>query len=438
MNCDPNALMEAAKCFKCIPRKSQREVLIYLFCQLVNSETPCELPAAPGDLGVAAGFNKNTLTWPAVVGATSYNIKRALVTGGPYATIDTDNASPYVDATALAGTDYFYVVSAVNACGEGANSNQSHGIPTGDFQFTPIAQNVDWTDGGGSHTGNLANFNATAVKATTTIIQFDGHAVQTVSYFGEANLPAITLYTSTGCNSLTSVVSPDLISVTVGMAVFSCPVLTTLNLTSLTIGTDVVAQLTPSLASLNLPSLTTAKNFYDNGSTNLLTINAPALTAVTVDVFCYGNLSLTTANFQSLQTVGNDFYVYTNSNMTSLNVSSLVTVGHHFNGYTSPKLTTLSCPALTGIGNEFRFEGCTLLANVSLPVFVPKNSNSIRFDGCALTAASVNHILARCVANPALTVSSVLLMAGTSSAPTGQGILDKATLIARGCTITTN
>ena len=36
-NCDPNALMEAAKCFKCIPRKSLREILIYLFCQLANS-----------------------------------------------------------------------------------------------------------------------------------------------------------------------------------------------------------------------------------------------------------------------------------------------------------------------------------------------------------------------------------------------------------------
>ena len=117
MNCDPNALMEAAKCFKCIPRKSQREVLIYLFCQLAN-DSACVLPDAVKSLNIIVGNNNNRLLWTVLVDATYYNIKRALVTGGPYTTIDTDNASPYVDATAVEGTTYFYVVSAVNSCGE--------------------------------------------------------------------------------------------------------------------------------------------------------------------------------------------------------------------------------------------------------------------------------------------------------------------------------
>lgn len=36
MNCDPKALMEAAKCFRCIPRGSLKEVMIYLLCQWAN------------------------------------------------------------------------------------------------------------------------------------------------------------------------------------------------------------------------------------------------------------------------------------------------------------------------------------------------------------------------------------------------------------------
>ena len=33
VNCDPNALLEAAKCFKCIPVEMQNPVLIYLLSQ---------------------------------------------------------------------------------------------------------------------------------------------------------------------------------------------------------------------------------------------------------------------------------------------------------------------------------------------------------------------------------------------------------------------
>lgn len=38
ISCDPNDLMEAAKCYKCIPAGMQPEVIIYLLNQLL--ETP--------------------------------------------------------------------------------------------------------------------------------------------------------------------------------------------------------------------------------------------------------------------------------------------------------------------------------------------------------------------------------------------------------------
>ena len=39
MDCDPNSLIEAAKCFRCIPKGMQREVMIYLLCQMSIQES---------------------------------------------------------------------------------------------------------------------------------------------------------------------------------------------------------------------------------------------------------------------------------------------------------------------------------------------------------------------------------------------------------------
>ncbi|MBA3569685.1 MAG: fibronectin type III domain-containing protein, partial [Pyrinomonadaceae bacterium] len=62
-----------------------------------------------------------SLSWASSAGATSYNIKRATTSGGPYATIATGiTATSYTDTGLTNGTTYFYVVSAVNANGESA------------------------------------------------------------------------------------------------------------------------------------------------------------------------------------------------------------------------------------------------------------------------------------------------------------------------------
>ncbi len=71
-----------------------------------------------------------TLTWVASAtdathdAPSSYNVKRAAVSGGPYATVGSATATTYVDSTVLAGTTYFYVVTAVNSGGESVPSSQ--------------------------------------------------------------------------------------------------------------------------------------------------------------------------------------------------------------------------------------------------------------------------------------------------------------------------
>ncbi len=94
------------------------------------SATPQAPPAAPGGLAAAAGNAQVTLSWGAVSGATSYSVKRATVSGGPYTSVKTGLTTPgYTDTGLTNGTTYYYVVSATNVGGEGANSAAVSGSP---------------------------------------------------------------------------------------------------------------------------------------------------------------------------------------------------------------------------------------------------------------------------------------------------------------------
>ena len=58
-----------------------------------------------------------SLSWNASSGATSYNVKRSTVSGGPYTTVGSPGATSFTDTGLTNGTTYFYVVTAVNASG---------------------------------------------------------------------------------------------------------------------------------------------------------------------------------------------------------------------------------------------------------------------------------------------------------------------------------
>ena len=87
------------------------------------SATPFVAPGAPV-LTATAGYSYINLTWTAVSGATSYNVKRSATPGGPYTTIGNVTGTTYSDLFLGQGTKFYYVVSAVNAFGEGPNSNE--------------------------------------------------------------------------------------------------------------------------------------------------------------------------------------------------------------------------------------------------------------------------------------------------------------------------
>jgi len=70
-----------------------------------------------------------TLSWTASSGATSYNVKRATVTGGPYSTVGSPTTTSFTNTGLTNGTTYFYVVTAVNASGESGSSAQVSATP---------------------------------------------------------------------------------------------------------------------------------------------------------------------------------------------------------------------------------------------------------------------------------------------------------------------
>ena len=89
---------------------------------LEANATPMFSPV-PGNLTVTNfNFGPVILTWSMSAGATSYNVKRSTSTNGPFTTIGSPASTSYTDTSALVGTMYYYVVSAVNGGGESANS----------------------------------------------------------------------------------------------------------------------------------------------------------------------------------------------------------------------------------------------------------------------------------------------------------------------------
>lgn len=93
----------------------------------------------PTNVVATAGNARVALSWAAVVGATSYNVKRATASGGPYTTNTSLATVSYTDTNVVNDTPYYYVVSAVNASSQGPNSSQAFAIPQGG-QFTPLIE----------------------------------------------------------------------------------------------------------------------------------------------------------------------------------------------------------------------------------------------------------------------------------------------------------
>jgi hypothetical protein len=82
-------------------------------------------PAVPTGLIATPGGSQVSLSWNVSSNATSYNVKRATASGGPYTRIAIPSSPSYTDTGVVNCTTYYYVVSATNSVAESANSSEA-------------------------------------------------------------------------------------------------------------------------------------------------------------------------------------------------------------------------------------------------------------------------------------------------------------------------
>jgi hypothetical protein len=133
---------------------------------------PSAFPPAPSGLTAIGGNGSVTLSWTNTpLTPTTWSVKRSNKNGGPYFTIATNittgvQAVTYTDTSASNFTNWFYVVTAVNALGESTNSLQISAMPTAPF---PAAINC----GGpvaGAFLADIYYDTGTAFSTATTIL----------------------------------------------------------------------------------------------------------------------------------------------------------------------------------------------------------------------------------------------------------------------------
>ena len=176
------------------------------------------------------------------------------------------------------------------------------------------------------------------------------------------------------------------------------------------------------LTSISLPNLT-AIDAADLESYDNQFINNPALVS-----FSAPNLT----HISGLLSIVNDPLV------SSINLSSLVSIPFGQLSINSTLITSLDLHSLVTAGQGLSIAVNAGLVSVDVSALVPTNTKNYIFSGNALNVSTVNLILHRAVLNAGYVLGTIDVSGGTSAAPAGQGIADKATLQGRGVFVFSN
>jgi len=130
--------------------------------QFDNISLGTNAPATPTGLTATAGNAAVGLNWSAASDATSYNVKRATVSGGPYTTVTNVATTSYTDTGLVIGTTYYYVVAATNVYGVSSNSIEASATPIMKLAGAIIGSSGSWGNSGNTITnafdGNTNTF----------------------------------------------------------------------------------------------------------------------------------------------------------------------------------------------------------------------------------------------------------------------------------------
>jgi autotransporter-associated beta strand protein len=152
---------------------------------IVNNGTIYTRPAAPTGIVATPGNTQVSLTWNAVSGAASYNVKRSSVSGSNYTIIAANTAATsYSDSSVTNWTTFYYVVSALNPSGEGPNSIQAAATP-----HSPVISRAEQSESmkltlSGSNTA--VTFSASVIGHTYQLQYVDSLTSGTWTNYGTA------------------------------------------------------------------------------------------------------------------------------------------------------------------------------------------------------------------------------------------------------------
>jgi hypothetical protein len=179
------------------------------------------------------------------------------------------------------------------------------------------------------------------------------------------------------------------------------------------------------------------ENVYILGTTILTTLDLSAITNL-LNLIVSQNNNLTTINLSGLTDVVNTFEIRDNKNINSLSFIGLTGIYCSVNLTRNPSLKSVSFPLLK-VANELNIDYNPLLASVEIPSLVAVVGLDYSFAGNSLPSSQINKIL-----NKFLTLDTVdrkyISLSGQipPAPPTGQGIIDKQTLINAGNSVSTD
>ncbi len=154
------------------------------------SATPVAPPATPTGLTATAGNAQAALSWNASLAAATYNLKRSTTSGGPYTTAASPVVTNYTDTPLTNGTTYYYVVSALNAGGESANSTE--------VSVTPVAPPIVLI--AGPYTNGQFTLQFQGVDGQNYIIQMSTNLTDWTPVFTNQPTSGLFIYTDTNAS----------------------------------------------------------------------------------------------------------------------------------------------------------------------------------------------------------------------------------------------
>jgi hypothetical protein len=186
---------------------------------------------------------------------------------------------------------------------------------------------------------------------------------------------------------------------------------------------------TTGLTTLDLSMVTSLYSLEIVGNANLTTINLSGLTEVFENGSISSNNALAALSFPALTSVyaRSGFEIRENPTLTSISFPVLSKISRMSIG--GDALSTLSFPMLTTIGSLNI--GSPKLASIGLPLLT--YSQYLALSGGALPSSQINAVLKKMLSVTPATGKNISLNGQTPPAPpTGQGIIDKTTLINAG------